>query len=619
MGSFDRVKIWLQPQDLPRTGLEDMLLKRERKSKNNRTLIFYMRFYTSKYLSDITHKGSLKPFLRQHKIWMKAEAFGARPVSTIGFLSQVHPKYTRYAHLTAYLRRLAVSVPSQQEEKDHWMGRNPDYNPQDFEASNPVPPFTVYSAKRSATVSKVLTTEVLNIRCATEDRAWLTHLLCLVSFRNSESKFIPQGRLPKHNYENILGNHKVYMDECISIPIVGLSSEAESTEIEEGGIVFPLGLYILERTGAHSLEPTNRTEDLGKYFLVLDRSNFERARNFLDTELPDLYRNHIRQEVRQAGFAFPRRSNQPLFRSSEEVDYIQRLCDEAPLIPVTEPRTERNYKEVLLCGDDVAPPPKVRRRSEFDSPFSAQSGSIADQAVADLSAKLEALEYKLNKLGDTPAPDSHASRVAALERKQDAAFSALEKRMESELEDIKESNKIAIESSQQLFIKHLNKVNAEFTNNLHTQANNFSQQLQLQSVQISGQISQVSAAMNEATTAMHASQEQNRLQLFSDIKSLLAPGQPGNQNALSQPSHLAPTPQVTPDHTKTYPPVSSLTYERPPLPMQARELVPFDHAGLDPMITDEPIVTPNNVLTLTPEAHTTNNASRPQSRGMPEL
>lgn len=99
------------------------------------------------------------------------------------------------------------------------------------------------------------------------------------------------------------------MDTIRSITIVGLSAAASSATVPLGDEPAPLDTYIIERTGACSLEPTKRTEDLGKHFLLVDKGKLSDARLFLDKELPEFYKQHIGVELRQPGFAFPRRSN----------------------------------------------------------------------------------------------------------------------------------------------------------------------------------------------------------------------------------------------------------------------------------------------------------------------
>lgn len=241
-----------------------MLQKRKREDKTNTTLIFYLRFFTSKTLTHIVQTGPLKNYLRQNKIWL----FGARHVATVVFLVEVHPKYSRFTTLIGVLSDSAAVVCPLPDKKEHYLSRNPAIDPDSFQHSNPVSFFTLYTAKCSIQVEeRRVTTEVINIRCATEDRTWLTHLLMLAASDDDETfKFIPQGTLPYVTYKTSLKPHIAYMDSICSIPIVGLSAAASSATVPLGDKSTPLDTYIIERTGARGLEPTNRTEDLGKHF-----------------------------------------------------------------------------------------------------------------------------------------------------------------------------------------------------------------------------------------------------------------------------------------------------------------------------------------------------------------
>ena len=66
MGSFDRTQIWAQPQELPRTNLEDLLKQRTRTNRSDTTLVVYLHIFSSKTITFIANNGPLKPYLGQN-------------------------------------------------------------------------------------------------------------------------------------------------------------------------------------------------------------------------------------------------------------------------------------------------------------------------------------------------------------------------------------------------------------------------------------------------------------------------------------------------------------------------------------------------------------------------
>ena len=105
-------------------------------------------------------------------------------------------------------------------------------------------------------------------------------------------------------------------------------------------------------------------------------------------------------------------------------------------------------REVIPIDDEVEPQAKVRRRSQFESPTSSGKHDKQDSEIQSLITRMSILEGKLNSYADQNTDEQIQSRLQGIEEKQAAYFNDLDKRMESELTEIRESNKVALESTQ---------------------------------------------------------------------------------------------------------------------------------------------------------------------------
>lgn len=125
-------------------------------------------------------------------------------------------------------------------------------------------------------------TKVINIRCATADKARLTNIQIMIDGREmlNKAKFIPQGQMSRSKCAKYLHKQNIFIILMFLIPIVGLTEVAASTMVpsREGQIL--LGNYIVEKTSAHRLEPINQTEDLGIWFLVPNTVHIEVTKQF---------------------------------------------------------------------------------------------------------------------------------------------------------------------------------------------------------------------------------------------------------------------------------------------------------------------------------------------------
>ena len=523
----------MQPQDLPQENLDENFKLTERTSKMTITQTVYLRIYTSKTLLDIANKRAVKNYLCQNRAWLKSEEFGARPAATIGFLVHVHPKYARYESTIQSMKTYMESIQADEAEKATWMKNNPDLGGEGLMKKNPVPKFTLFSAKRSYNRDgDRVTTEVLNVRCATEDRRWLAHLLIRISTQADQTdvkgmKFIPQNSLQYTSYVSQINCQISYLESCYNIPILGISGQAEKSLVPFDKGQIPLGEYILHMTNALSLEPTNRTWDLGKHFLIVNKRNADRAKHFLDRVLPSFYSKNIRDDLLLPDFPFPRRPNQPLLCSREDQEYMDGLQRGTP------PKQQGNSvnpwnttREVIPIDDEVGPQAKVRRRSQFESPTSSGKHDKQDLGIQSLITRMSILEGKLNSHADQNIDEQIQSRLQGMEEKQAAYFDDLEKRMESELTEIRESNRVALESSQKLFMNQITKSRQDFGADLLNQTNTFQLQLKQQSDAISERFDMQGNVINKSIEA-------NRMQLLSDITSLLR-GKPEPNSLHSQ-------------------------------------------------------------------------------------
>ena len=210
----------------------------------------------------------------------------------------------------------------------------------------------------------------MNIRAAKEDQSWLTYLLseAVRGYTGQKIEFVEQG-IEDEQYYRELGHHIRFVNEDMLIPLVGVHKDALQYETQEGQTIKEI---LMEKTEARSLEETNRSDDIGKYLLVVEKDKARMARRYIDQELREIYLE-APQSMRIPGFPCPRRASQPL-------RYIgtQNKAREEDVTPLEElaSQTKMNWKTtrgVILVDSDKYPPlAKARKKSQWSTPKEAE-------------------------------------------------------------------------------------------------------------------------------------------------------------------------------------------------------------------------------------------------------
>ena len=94
------------------------------------------------------------------------------------------------------------------------------------------------------------------------------------------------------------------------IPIVDLSPNAASlTRPLPSGDKITFLQYICTEIQALSIQPTSRTDDLGKWLVVVEKNKKMESEKYLDTKMPELFKVEFSKESCMGGFTTPQRTS----------------------------------------------------------------------------------------------------------------------------------------------------------------------------------------------------------------------------------------------------------------------------------------------------------------------
>ena len=277
-------------------------------------------------------------------------------------------------------------------------------NPQEL------PTFSIYWRNRIA--YNKLTTSALVFRCDATIQKFFVKFFT----RANKCGFIPEkkGRfIPlavTKNNENAtkwaMDGHNKYLTNTISIPVIGLSFEALQTEIE----VEEAGRTTIESIiyqNCLSLEPTAKSNDLGRFNLIVAPSDKDSILKFLQNDipimwslLPDMIANkfneshHIPYPRLTTGFSG--------LGSSITLEDPQSIASHhTPDTLWTQPpniQRPPRYVSVIYKAEDL-PPPRTRspKTNHTNKPSSDKSQISTVQSDSELSTLISSIKEEMNR------------------------------------------------------------------------------------------------------------------------------------------------------------------------------------------------------------------------------
>jgi len=187
------------------------------------------------------------------------------------------------------------------------------------------PPFKIFHTSIGIGPSNdQLSTDVLRIKCNTGKAALIREFLIKaadIMEAKGLGRFVPAGLanvIGNETMKNIIRNNNQYLKNVSIIPINGIPLKALYMEItideeEDEATKLMVYDYIMSAEWCQGIKPTNQ---FGRYFIITTHQQLNKAREWLDSNLQDMFLEHIPRYSTFnliEGYPFPKRANKPCF------------------------------------------------------------------------------------------------------------------------------------------------------------------------------------------------------------------------------------------------------------------------------------------------------------------
>ena len=301
-------------------------VREENPPRGAKKIVIHFILHTSQKFNDIKYDIGIFNYLKQERIYLKVDKFETSKIATPGFLIDIHPHLTNLTYLQEIMTEKMETTRMQDKTViEEWKKENPARinrasmtNMEQIIAdrTHVIPKFTLHAGKRAfgAETSRVETVCII-IECAATDAKYLKALLSSI-YSNQEctrGMFVPSGI---HLMEsptvlcNLLRRHNKYLQTTSAVPIFGMKAHALQTEIilEKDDEKLDLEEFTQRFFPCiESIEPTNKTNSEGKWFIICRQPQLTAVHNYVDETLLDIYTRFAAKEDLFPGYPSPRR------------------------------------------------------------------------------------------------------------------------------------------------------------------------------------------------------------------------------------------------------------------------------------------------------------------------
>ena len=255
-------------------------------------------------------------YLRENKIWLTEHKYETHALQSIGFIIKKSPNLTNRPQFEEDIgKALGDFMASALDEGDC---NDVTIDRREFTPTLETSSKNVVHVLRDGDNKKigVVETHALEIRCERGKADKLGRLLCAVDLpSNKFGTFIPYSMSKNDSdiYKKVIVDHNKFLLDIHVIPVFGLHPDVINTVVKGCSDLcddntFRNHLLDVEHSGGEgyelentflAVEPTQRTDDLGKWFLLTKKENEERANKFIDEFLipnaikTEAYANHL--------------------------------------------------------------------------------------------------------------------------------------------------------------------------------------------------------------------------------------------------------------------------------------------------------------------------------------
>ena len=282
---------------------------------------------TNLKFSDLKFQNAkLMEHMFKNKVYIRYNQSESLEVAALGFIQGVHPRIT-FRDTFSHNLSEAIHLEMNDTEKtkiNELLPKPKNSTVEDGEIIKPDIKLETISRNIGFGNGETrIKTEAFEIRVPLEIRLIIKEIMTRLGTQNAlpEGRFIPYGLVQSVGsevYKQMIRMQNVFLTNFRTIPVFGILPSAlqHIIKINEPSDDTPRNMTLLQfltsQPSIHGLEITNRSEDLGKFFIKSDARNILNARAFIDNVIPQLYESgSILPEMILDAFNPPRRGDAP--------------------------------------------------------------------------------------------------------------------------------------------------------------------------------------------------------------------------------------------------------------------------------------------------------------------
>jgi hypothetical protein len=350
-----------------------------------RKIIVKHSLITAMKFSDLKFQNAqLMNHMLKNKIWVRYNQSETLQVAALGFIQGVHPRVT---HRDGFTQKLQAAIQMEMTEAERSRITTllpPCKQPEGEEGELKAPDIKVEAMSRMIGYGNRdahIKTEAFEIRVPLEICIEIKEIMTRLGTKNTipKGRFIPYGLVQTVGaevYKKMLRMQNDFLTDFRLVPVFGIAPQAlkhtikvefdDSTERH-----MTVKEFILAKDCIKGLETTNRADDLGKHFLILDVAGIFETRDFVDTVLKQLYESgRIPQEMIHPNFLPPRRGDAPrttatFYSYATALANLGNPQDDATQVEGTAPKPRPAKRNVQMVYDLQASEfPNLPQRSQ---------------------------------------------------------------------------------------------------------------------------------------------------------------------------------------------------------------------------------------------------------------
>lgn len=388
--------------------------REEKQTGAPRKVVVCMTVRSATTINDIKFRNpGLLQYLKQESIFIKPDKFNRCPLAKIGFLLGIPIQLINRDSLRFKIRDFLSEMTLDAHLQAKY-GVQQSVDDDDASENWAIPQFELLPATRGyGNDQSRITTRVLDIQCLHSESNFLKELFTMINWTTigKNVQYYPTGLIQMTSpeiYRAGLNNNNTFLNNTSSIVIVGMSNNASNIRIPYHPkphlpMIHDTILNILaSHEGIMSIESTQRTSDLGKWFVVIHKNHQTAVKAFLDINLPLLWERVPKKPgFLLPEFPHPRRSDYRSQQSTSVLNYANALgksidtSDTSNVSALTRDKRPNAIQFIYDKSDFPAPKKKARDDKSTKSELSTTDVSSLRESI--MTEMTQALTHLVEK------------------------------------------------------------------------------------------------------------------------------------------------------------------------------------------------------------------------------